>query len=476
MTDTSITSVVKIAALGGVVEMRIDESREIIQQARLNYLHFTMALALFGVVLISGTLFLVDRMMLARVTHLSSAVKTIGKSPGGRISVDGRDEISTLTEAINAMLVDVAESHQALESLNLQLEARVKERTAALEAQDARLRAIADTMGEGLAYTVDGSIEVANPTLAQMIGFAREELIGRPFNQLTPKMNMTVTQMMLSSPNRYETKLLRKDDSMIDVAINATPVNMGDARKRRVVIVRDITEEKALKQQRDYFFARASHELRTPLSNIMTRLYLLERDPEQSARHLDVLNKVSHHMLNLLNDLLLVSRLEAGMGLQKRPLDLRQLLYDVVEMQRSEAIVKKIGLEIAIPPERLQILADSTRLTQALTNILRNAILYTEEGGQVHVTAEPDPAGSEVALIRVRDTGIGIDAEHLPHLFDPFFRVKEGGMGAGLGLYITHEIIQLHGGAIMVESTLGVGTTFTVRLEIFPQPSAEPVV
>ncbi|MBK8023389.1 MAG: HAMP domain-containing histidine kinase [Chloroflexi bacterium] len=146
--------------------------------------------------------------------------------------------------------------------------------------------------------------------------------------------------------------------------------------------MRDITEEKALKQQRDYFFARASHELRTPLSNIMTRLYLLERDPEQSARHLDVLNKVSHHMLNLLNDLLLVSRLEAGMGLQKRPLDLRQLLYDVVEMQRSEAIVKKIGLEIAIPPERLQILADSTRLTQALTNILRNAILYTEEGGR----------------------------------------------------------------------------------------------
>ncbi|MBK8023388.1 MAG: hypothetical protein IPK19_18640 [Chloroflexi bacterium] len=94
----------------------------------------------------------------------------------------------------------------------------------------------------------------------------------------------------------------------------------------------------------------------------------------------------------------------------------------------------------------------------------------------MHVTAEPDPAGSEVALVRVRDTGIGIDAEHLPHLFDPFFRVKEGGMGAGLGLYITHEIIQLHGGSIMVESTPGVGTTFTVRLEIFPQPSAEPVV
>ncbi|MBK8023390.1 MAG: PAS domain S-box protein [Chloroflexi bacterium] len=227
MTDTSITSVVKIAALEGFVEMRIDEPREIIQQARLNYLHFTMALALFGVVLISGTLFLVDRMMLARVTHLSSAVKTIGKSPGSRISIDGRDEISTLTEAINAMLVDVAESHQALESLNLQLEARVKERTAALEAQDARLQAIVDTMGEGLAYTVDGSVEVANPTLAQMIGFTREELIGRPFNQLTPKMNMTVTQMMLSSPNRYETKLLHKDGSMIDVAINATPVNMG---------------------------------------------------------------------------------------------------------------------------------------------------------------------------------------------------------------------------------------------------------
>ncbi|MCK6578639.1 MAG: ATP-binding protein [Anaerolineae bacterium] len=475
MTDAHIYAHAWLPAQGGSFQVQVQESRDIMQQARLSHLQFTMALLLFGVVLISGTLFVIDRLMLARIKRLSDAVKTIGGADApSSILVEGDDELSNLTRALNATLLDVSASRRALEALNQQLEERVAQRTREVEAQDAQLRAIVDTMGEGLAYIVDGDIQIVNPALADMVGVSAQELLGKPFRLLTPTMEMTVTQILLKT-DRYETTLLRRDGSQVEVAITATPIQMGDARRRRVIIARDITQEKAMKRQRDYFFARASHELRTPLSNIMTRLYLLERNPEQGARHLDVLNKVSHHMLNLVNDLLLVSRLEAGLALNRQPLDLRQTIQEVVDVQRSEAELKQLSLVLTLPQEPLRVHADATRMAQAFTNIVRNAILYTDAGGTIEVSANLDAGTPELVAVTVHDTGIGIDARHLPHLFEAFYRVTEGGVGAGLGLYITHEIVQLHGGEIAVASAPGVGTTFTIRLTHHPLPSVEVV-
>ncbi|MBL8134964.1 MAG: PAS domain S-box protein [Anaerolineae bacterium] len=475
MSDAHIYAHAWLSAQGGSFQVQVQESRDIMQQARLSHLQFTMALLLFGVVLISGTLFVIDRLMLARVKRLSDAVKTIGEAASPpSILVEGDDELSSLTRALNAMLLDVSTSRQALEALNQELEGRVAQRTRELEAQDAQLRAIVDTMGEGLAYIVDGDIQIVNPALADMVGVGAQELLGKPFRLLTPTMEMTVTQILLKT-DRYETTLLRRDGTQVEVAITATPIQMGDTRRRRVIIARDITQEKTMKRQRDYFFARASHELRTPLTNIMTRLYLLERNPEQGARHLDVLNKVSHHMLNLVNDLLLVSRLEAGLALNRQPLDLRQTIREVVDVQRPEAELKQIALTLTLPQEPLRVNADATRMAQAFTNIVRNAVLYTEAGGIIEVSANLDASSPELVAVMVHDTGVGIDAQHLPHLFEAFYRVTEGGIGAGLGLYITHEIVQLHGGDITVQSAPGIGTTFTIRLTHQPQPIPQAV-
>jgi signal transduction histidine kinase len=174
-------------------------------------------------------------------------------------------------------------------------------------------------------------------------------------------------------------------------------------------------------------------------------------------------------MLTLLNDLLSVARLENGIALEKKPLDLQDILLDVVEVQRSDAEMKHITLIANLPEIPLHVYADSTRINQVFTNLIRNAVIYTPDGGCIEVAAAISE-DSRAVLVRVTDNGIGIEPAHLPRLFDPFFRATEGGVGAGLGLYITREIIDLHGGSIEVESTPGVGTTFVVRLALHKEP------
>jgi signal transduction histidine kinase len=294
-------------------------------------------------------------------------------------------------------------------------------------------------------------------------------LIGKPFKTLTPKTDMIATQDLPRKSDRFDTQLVRVDGSTLEVAMTSTPIFMQDGKRRRVVIIRDITQEAAMKRQKEYFFARASHELRTPLTNIMTRLYLLERDPQQGVKHLSVLNKVSRQMLTLLNDLLSVARLENGIALEKRMLDLQDVLRDVVEVQQSDAELKHVSLVADLPDIPFLIYADPTRINQVFTNLIRNAVIYTPDGGCIEVSATISEDSRSV-VVRVSDNGIGIEPAHLPRLFDPFFRATEGGVGAGLGLYITREIIDLHGGTIEVESTPGVGTTFGVRLNLHKEP------
>lgn len=465
-TDDTVVGSLALPTLGGNMTIMVHQVREILQQARVSLWRFTAAMLIFGGILIASALFLINRLILRRVSRLSGAVEQIGKTDGtSSIPVDGSDELGVLTRAINTMIEETSSSRAALQRLNAALEERVAERTVELEAQQAQLRAIVDTMGEGLIYCIDGIITVVNPTVADMAGYSASELIGKPFKALTPKIDMTVTQNLPRKPDRYETKLVRRDGSTLEVAVTATPVQMGDGKRRRVIILRDITQEAAMKRQKDYFFARASHELRTPLSNIMTRLYLLERDPEQFSRHMAVLNKVSRQMHTLLNDLLTVSRLENTIALEKRQLDLRDVLREVVDVQHSDAEIKHISVTAKLPDAPLPVYVDPTRINQVFTNLVRNAVIYTPENGSVSVTAEILPDEHEV-VVRVEDNGIGIEATHLPHLFDPFFRVSEGGSGAGLGLYITREIVDLHEGRIGVESTPGVGTTFSVRLHL----------
>ena len=218
--------------------------------------------------------------------------------------------------------------------------------------------------------------------------------------------------------------------------------------------------------QRD-FVMNISHELRTPLTSIQGFSQAIldgtASDPDSVRRAANVIYDEAERMSRLVNGLLDLARLDAvPASLNRVPLDLSKLLNSAVEKLTLRAKEKNIMMKVRIDPLP-SMLADTDRISQVFTNLLENAIKYTPLGGSVMLTAR---AGSGEVIVAVADSGGGIPAEDLPRIFERFYRVDKArsGKGYGLGLAITKDIVQAHGGSIRVESALGSGTRFTVRL------------
>ncbi|HEY3921302.1 MAG TPA: HAMP domain-containing sensor histidine kinase [Gaiellaceae bacterium] len=226
-----------------------------------------------------------------------------------------------------------------------------------------------------------------------------------------------------------------------------------------------------LMRLRDEFVASVSHELRTPLTSIIGYLELL-RDarpgdplPDQAAA-LEVVRRNADRLLRLVNDLLLVAELERGaLTLDVRKVDLSALARHCVEAARPAAAAKEIELTLRDGSTATEVDGDPVRLAQMMDNLVSNAIKFTPRGGIVSVNAASASGG---ALFEVADSGAGISEAEQAQLFDRFFRARaasaEAAPGTGLGLTITKAIVDAHHGAIDIESSVGRGTTFRVRL------------
>jgi nitrogen-specific signal transduction histidine kinase len=257
-----------------------------------------------------------------------------------------------------------------------------------------------------------------------------------------------------------------------------------DDRKRADVAMRaarDLADE--ANRAKDVFLAMLSHELRTPLSAILGWAHLLRSeklDPRKALEAADAIEMSGRAQAALINDLLDVSRIVAGkMELDTRPLDLASVVNAAFQSARPDATAKQIRLEQSVEAPLPPILGDPRRLQQVASNLLSNAIKFTPCGGQVDVVLRS--AGSWVELI-VRDTGVGISTDFLPHVFDRFQQEQTAtsrrGGGLGLGMAIVRNLVELHGGTVGVESDgQGNGATFIVRLPvaaILPPPADQP--
>jgi PAS domain S-box-containing protein len=354
-----------------------------------------------------------------------------------------------------------------------QLEALVDERTRELDLERRRMQIILDGTGEGIFYTEDDRIQYANPALCKLAGYAQDELIGqsrkilRDSTQSDETRGAALQTITRGEVWRNEVKLRRKDGTLLEVGMTLSVIGQGeDGKLRTVVIVRDISREKALQVQRTNLIAHASHELRTPITNLKTRLYLLRRQPERLEAHLQVLEEVADRMRRLIADLLDMSRLEHGLiPVHLKPTSLTELVRSAVQVQQAEAERKNQRLSFEMPDRSLVVNADTDRLTQVFTNLLTNAINYTGEGGSITVSIQPH---DQNVSILVEDTGMGIEPEQLELIFEPFYRAIGKGEGTGLGLTIARQIVTLHHGNLRVESTLGRGSRFTVTLPLLP--------
>jgi PAS domain S-box-containing protein len=222
---------------------------------------------------------------------------------------------------------------------------------------------------------------------------------------------------------------------------------------------------------KDEFLATASHELRTPLNAIAGWVHVLQTgvvaDRNQQQQALDAIDRNVRIQTRLIEDLLDVSRMIQGrVSLTVAPLDLRGVIDAAVETIGHTAAAKDIAVEVMTPPEALPVIGDQHRLQQVFWNLLANAVKYTPRGGGVTIAVARE---SGRAVVRVKDSGEGIDPAFLPHVFEPFRQGASATMrsGLGLGLAIVRRLVDLHGGRITAESSgAGLGSTFSVSLPV----------
>jgi len=382
------------------------------------------------------------------------------------------------------MALQNARLYDAIRNNALTLRQRVAEATAQLEQERAQLRAILDAMTEGVVYYDDADrLRYINQSLARLTGYTEEEWLASDGQYMGLELDAHgrdhLRRAIFDGLRRFgmwrgEVRMRRKGSSETFEAslVTTSLTGVDGASAGAVTVIRDISQEKRLEAQKARFIATASHELRTPLANIKTRLYLMRRQPDKADSHLEVVEYVTDRMRELVEDLLDVSRFEHGIiSLVHRPVVLQDLAEYVAQIQRSEADEKSIDMRVIGPGEPVVISGDASRLTQVITNLITNAINYTPVGGRVEVRVEA--ISEKAAALHVEDTGIGIPAEMLPHIFKPFFRASDFHGGTGLGLSIAREIVELHHGRIEVVSTEGKGTCFSVYLDRIP--AAAPV-
>ena len=361
------------------------------------------------------------------------------------------------------------------------LEQRVIERTAELQTEQERLNAILVHMADAVIFTdADERIVYVNPAWERLNGYELAEVQGQRPAFLTaaqtPGEILDDLRASLRNGQRWQGELLnlRKDGSTYETEMTIVPVADESGQVRyHVGVNRDITEDKQFLRVKDQFVSDMSHELRTPLTNIKFYLSLLERgDPSRTDHYMGTLKRETNRLQDIMEDLLSLSRLDQErIEFQMAPTDLNMFLTTLVAEHQSAAADRDLILTFAPEPSLPTVMIDQTQMTQAITNLLLNAIYYTLAGGTVQVATGVENVGHETWVkIALADTGLGIVPEDQERLFERFFRGQASRTtntpGTGLGLALCFEIVQRHRGRIDVVTEPEVGSTFAVYLPV----------
>lgn len=354
-------------------------------------------------------------------------------------------------------------------------------------------------------YYAHGFLVECNDAMAKMYGLqSAGDLLGARLSDLLPRAdpaNVEYLRAFIRSGYRLadaESHELSSDGSSVYFLNNLTGVVQDGMLLRAWGVQRDITEQKELRQElhqrlqelaeadrhKDEFLAMLSHELRNPLAGIAHATYLLERTGETQAQLAELrglIQRQTGYLSRLVDDLLDVSRLTRGLvELQLAPLDLRAVVEQAVEAGRTLVEGRRHRLTLRLPETPLPLRADPIRLEQIVLNLLFNAAKYTDPGGQIWVEVE---GTADTAILRVRDTGVGIAPELLRRIFDMFTQADRSYArthgGLGIGLALVQRLVLLHGGEVQARSAgLGQGSEFEVRLPLFAGalPASAPAV
>ena len=357
-----------------------------------------------------------------------------------------------------------------------------------LRMSEERFRRLTEAAFEGIVIHDQGMLLDANPAFARLLGYDVDELLGRSvFDFLSDESrDVTLKHMRAASEEAYEVRARRRDGSELIAEVNARPFSYR-GRPARVAAIHDVTErreaeatarrlveEQAATRARDQILGIVAHDLRNPLSTILMSAELLrEVLPAESASHrqAEIIARAGSHMKRLIQDLLDVKRIESGrLVIEPRNMAVAGLLRDTSEMLRAQAAANSLRLDVDAPADLPAVWADPQRIQQVLANLIGNAIKFTPKGGRIAVHASRLESEVRVA---VTDTGDGIPAEQLPHVFAQFWQgSRTDKRGIGLGLAIARGIVEAHGGRIWVDSTVGTGSEFFFTLPVSEPPAS----
>jgi two-component system phosphate regulon sensor histidine kinase PhoR len=366
-------------------------------------------------------------------------------------------EMDRLAGAINAMAEQLAS------------------RLAAVRSEHHELEAIVSSMIEGvMAVDQEQRVFKVNHAVADMLGVAESDLLGKRLENAlrnTALAELVASTLAANEPVEGEVTLFGREDRIL--SIHGTQLfGDEDSRNGAVIVFNDITRIRRLEMMRRQFASNVSHELKTPITSIQGFVETLldgtlEESPEDVRHFLEIILNQTKRLNAIMEDILLLSRVEQGRaefakGLERVSTD--EVVMSALEQCRNKAEEKGIVL-LAECPESFAIEAHPRLLEQALVNLLTNAINYSPQGETVTVRASVDDEGVKLNVI---DNGTGISRDHIPRLFERFYRVDKARSrqlgGTGLGLAIVKHIVTAHAGFIDVASEIGKGSTFTITL------------
>lgn len=346
--------------------------------------------------------------------------------------------------------------------------------------EESKIHTIVNSMADGILVTnKERQLVLWNPAAVKMLNLNEKLEAGKDLGEAVTVKTLVdlINKALLPDSSQYtaiseEIELTNPDKKTL--MANVSVIRDRDGQDLGVVSTfRDITSLKELDQVKSQFVSMVTHELRAPLSAVEGFLsaYLsgaAGNDPQMNRQMLERAKARAHSLLDLVNDLLQFSRLESKRVERKKELlDLTDILVNTVELLRNQSEANEIRISLDLPEKLPLVEADRAEMEQLFTNLISNAIKYNVKNGKVAISAGPV---NHYLNIRIEDTGIGIDKEHLSCIFEEFYRVcgpeTRYITGTGLGLSIVKRIVESHFGFIEVDSTVGKGTTFVVKLPI----------
>ena len=428
--------------------------RDSILRSTIFFTWFATALLIIGALLayVAGTI------ITRPILFLEHGAREFGKGNfDHKVVVKNQDEIGKLAHTLNEM---ASEIQKLLHEQELT--------TADIMETKNYLDAIIENNHEAI-FVLDsqGNFEFINEAFLRLSGYEKDEIIGENFMIVVPDdyrdlvlKKWNEIQNDMSEP--YETKAVTKNGSLKDMVVSHTKMRFGDKTKY-VIAARDITEIKNIDEMKNNIISNISHELRTPITIMrgFIEVAMGENDPEKRNGYLERAIGAIDRQNRMVQDLIETAMGEIkNLDLTFENVDFKDVLEASLKDVEPKASLSNIDINVELETN-LYIKGDQKQLTYVLTKLMDNAIKFTEKGGKLNVLAKNK---DEFVEIFVKDTGIGISNENVYKIFDKFFQVDATTTrkysGSGVGLTISKNIIEKHGGTIRVESELGKGTTF----------------